>query len=237
MEGYSSAGTHPAKLSWLRAVRPVFPIALGYIPVGFAYGVLSQKTGLSAANTLLMSVIVYAGSSQLIAVGLLGAGAPALSVVLTTFVVNLRHLLMSAAVSPHLKSWKRRELLAFAFHLTDETFAVHISNFAVGSPSKAAVFLINIIAQTSWVLGTWLGVVGGGLVTDVERFALDYALLTMFIALLVLQIKDYLQVVVAILTGLLSVGLLMLGMEQWHVIGATLLGATAGVVIEKWIKK
>ncbi len=76
------------------------PIALGYIPVGFAYGVLAQKAGLSAFNTVLMSIIGYAGSAQLIVVGLIAAGISPLSIIVTTVIVNLRHMLMSAALSP-----------------------------------------------------------------------------------------------------------------------------------------
>ncbi len=82
---------------WLQGMVQAVPIVLGYIPVGFAYGVLAQKAGLSAFNTLLMSIIVYAGSAQLIAVGLVSSGLAPLSIIITTFIVNLRHMLMSAA--------------------------------------------------------------------------------------------------------------------------------------------
>jgi predicted branched-subunit amino acid permease len=91
-------------------------------------------------------------------------------------------------------------------------------------------------SQASWVLGTWLGLLGGQLVPNVEQFGLDYALPALFIALLLMQIKSRVQVAVAIATGLLSVGLLLLGMDQWNVIVAALIGATAGVVMEQWIK-
>ena len=99
----SSAQAKHIQRGWLSGFSQATPIWLGYISVGFAYGVLAQKAGLSMLNAILMSVIVYAGSAQLIAVGLFAAGAPAASIILTTFVVNLRHILMSAAVSTHLK--------------------------------------------------------------------------------------------------------------------------------------
>jgi 4-azaleucine resistance transporter AzlC len=213
------------------------PIVLGYVPIGIAYGILAQKAGISPANTLLMSVIVFAGSSQLIAVGLFAAGVPPLSIILTTFVVNLRHMLMSAAVAPYLKRWRKVELAAFAYEMTDETFAVHSARFASYGPNKAEVFTTNIIAQSAWVLGTWLGIMVGGLIRDPKPLALDYALPAMFIALLVMQIKDRVQIAVALLTGILAVGLLLAGVNQWNVMLATLVGATLGVGIEKWIKK
>jgi 4-azaleucine resistance transporter AzlC len=223
--------------SWFHGVVRTLPIVLGYVAVGFAFGVLSQKAGLSALNTLALSVVVYAGSAQLIAVGLFAAGAPPLSIIATTLVVNLRHLLLSAALSPYLRGWRKREIAFFAYELTDETFAVHTTQFATGTPSKIETFAVNITAQAAWVAGTWLGLVAGGLITDVRPWALDYALPALFIALLVLQIKDRVQIVVAVLSGLLAVGLVLAGVDQWNVIIATLVGATVGVGVDRWIKR
>jgi 4-azaleucine resistance transporter AzlC len=229
--------THSSKRGTLTWVSQAAPIVLGYVSIGIAFGILAQKAGISTSNILLMSLIVYAGSSQLIAVGLFEAGVPPMSVILTTFVVNLRHLLMSAAVSPHLKGWRRTELAAFAYQLTDETFAVHSARFASDGPNKAEAFATNIASQVAWVLGTWLGIVVGQLISNPKLLALDYALPAMFITLLLLQIKDRGQIGVACLTGMLAVGLLLVGVDQWNVILATLIGATVGVGIEKWTKE
>ena len=223
--------------SALASFEKVLPVALGYIPVGFAYGVLALQAGVSPANTMWMSIIVYAGSSQLIAVGLLSLGTSPLSLILTTFIVNLRHLLMSASLSPFLKNWKKSELAGFAFELTDETFALHSLRFNGGHTGKTETLLINIMAQFSWVFGTWLGVTAGQMVNDVHPYALDYALPAMFIALLVMQIKDQTQLLVAIAGGALSVALLMMGINQWNVILATIIAATLGVFVKQWIKR
>jgi 4-azaleucine resistance transporter AzlC len=223
--------------SWLRGVSRAVPIAFGYVPIGFAYGVLAQKAGLSVFNTLAMSIFVYAGSSQLIAVGLFAAEVAPLSVILTTFVVNLRHMLMASAVAPYLNRWRRFELAAFAYELTDETFAIHALEFPKGEPDKAETFAVNLTAQLSWVLGSLLGAVTGSLIADIGPFALDYALPAMFIALLVMQVREATQFFVAIATGVLAVMLLLAGMSQWYVIVATVMGATLGVILEKWIKQ
>ena len=237
MDVRSSAQAKRIQRSWLSGFSQATPIWLGYISVGFAYGVLAQKAGLSMLNAILMSVIVYAGSAQLIAVGLFAAGAPAASIILTTFVVNLRHFLMSAAVSTHLQGWTKPQLAAFAFELTDETFVLHSSRFVDRDPLITETFAVNLSSQCSWVLGTWLGSAVGQVVTDVRLFALDYALPAMFIALLVLQVRDRIQIVVAILSGLLAVGLVLLGAGQWTAIIATIVGATIGMAIEQWIKR
>ncbi len=221
---------------WLRGVSRALPIVMGYIPIGFAYGVLAQKAGLSVWQTLAMSVFVYAGSSQFIAVGLFSAGISPLSIIITTFIVNLRHMLMSAALSPNLKGWSKAELAVFAYELTDESFGVHTMSFKAGNPAKGEIFALNITAQTAWVLGSWLGCTMGGLISDVRPYGLDYALAAMFIALLVLAISDRIQVAVAVTAGVLSLVFLLAGLDQWHVILATVIGATIGVVVEECSK-
>jgi 4-azaleucine resistance transporter AzlC len=213
------------------------PIILGYIPIGFAYGVLAQKNGISAVNTVLMSILVFAGSAQLIAVGLFGAGVSAVSIVVTTFIVNLRHLLMSAALSPYLKRWRWWETLPFSYQITDETFALHSIYFEQNPERKAEAFGVNMTAQISWVIGSILGVFASQLITDVKPLGLDYALAAMFIGLLVLQLKNRLQVIVAILAGVASVAFYLFGMNQWNVMLAAVLASTLGVMVETWIKK
>ncbi len=216
------------------------PIVLGYVPIGLAFGVLAQKAGLSFSAALAMSLFVYAGSAQLIAVGMLSAGASPLAIVLTTFIVNLRHLLMSAALSPYLGRWSRLALAAFAYELTDETFAVHATRFAAlpdETPSRSMALATNATAQVAWLTGTALGVALGGAIADVRPYGLDYALPAMFIALLVLQVKGRREILVASVAGALSVGLYLAGLRQWHVLAATVAGALFGAMCDTWIER
>jgi 4-azaleucine resistance transporter AzlC len=228
----------PTKMhAWMRGITNATPIVLGYVPIGFAYGVLAENAGLSSLNALLMSVIVFAGSSQLIAVALFAAGASPISIIFTTFVVNLRHLLFSTALSPYLKGWRNWQIAAFAYELTDETFALHSTSFANGQPQKEELFATNMTAQSSWVLGTFLGLVAGQLIADVKPLGLDYVLLAMFIGLLVLQSKRRIMLLTAAIGGLISTGLLLAGMSTWHVMVATIIGATIGMGVEQWTKR
>jgi len=229
------------KNSWtstgiIEGLKLSFPIIIGYIPIGIAFGVLSSKVGISAFNTIVMSLIVFAGSSQLIAVGLFLAGASAISVIITTFIVNLRHFLMTAALSPYLKSWRKLELAAFAFEVTDETFGIHAAMFASDNYLKESAFTVNIAAQISWLTGTWIGIIASQMITDIERLALDFALPAMFIGLLVMATNNRTKALVAIIAGSLSVLFSQFHLEQWNVIIATLIGATLGVLLKKWIK-
>lgn len=219
------------------AFRQTLPIILGYVPVGFAYGVLAQKSGLSGINTILMSVLVFAGSAQLIAVGLFASGAAPLAVVATTFVVNLRHLLMSAALAPFLRAWSKTRLALFAYQMTDETFALHANRFAKGETGAGETFGINVIAQSAWVGGTVLGLAASTLITDIRPIGLDYALPAMFIALLLGQLKSRQHLAVALIAGLLSTALMLAGLDQSHVLAATIIAATIGLGVHAWTSK
>ncbi len=216
------------------AFRQALPIILGYVPVGFAYGVLAQKSGLSGMNTLLMSILVFAGSAQLIGVGLFAAGAAPLAIVATTFVVNLRHLLMSAALAPYLRHWSKTRLALFSYQMTDETFALHAGRFARGETGTGETYGINVIAQSAWVGGTVLGLAASTLITDIRPIGLDYALPAMFIALLLGQLKSRRHLAVAVIAGLLSTALMLAGLDQSHVLTATIIAATIGLGVHAW---
>lgn len=219
------------------ALRLASPIVMGYVPVGAAFGVLAHKTGLSLLNTVLMSAMVFAGSAQLIAVAMFAAGMSPLSIIATTFVVNLRHLLMTASLSPHLKSWKKWQLGLFAYEVTDESFALHSARYGRGDTSKPISFMVNAIAHVSWCIASWLGYMTGSAIPDIKPLGVDYALPAMFIALLAMQVKNGLHVFVAGFTGIASIILVQAGADQWSVIIATILGATFGLGVETWTKK
>lgn len=221
----------------LTALAPAFPVVMGYLPIGFAYGVLAINAGLTALETVAMSVIVYAGSAQLMAVSLFAAGINPFSIIVTTFIVNLRHLLMSASLSPYMQRWSKGQVAAFCVELTDESFGVHSLRFERGETAAPLTLGINLTCQLAWVAGTLLGALAGGLIQDVKPFALDYALPAMFIALLVLQLKNKLHLVVAVVGGLLSLAIWLGGVTQWNVIIATILAATLGAGVETWTKR
>jgi 4-azaleucine resistance transporter AzlC len=237
MNSATLSTTDPAESPLASAFRQALPIILGYVPVGFAYGVLAQKSGLSALNTLLMSALVYAGSAQLIAVGLFAAAANPLAIVATTFVVNLRHLLMSAALAPYLGRWNKTRLALFAAQMTDETFALHANRFARNETSPTETFGINVIAQSAWVGSTALGLAASTLITDVRPIGLDYALPAMFIGLLLGQLKSRQHLVVAVTAGALSTALMLAGLGQSHVLAATVIAATIGLGVHAWTSR
>jgi len=217
-----------------RGMKAATPVVMGYIPIAIAFGILASQVGLGIAEAAAMSVFVFAGSAQFIAVGMIGAGNSIGAIVVTTFLVNLRHLLMSAALSPHLRGLSHKELAWFGFQLTDETFALHSTRFREGVPDVLESFALNGTAQVSWVLGTIAGVLVGGVVSDVDGLGMDYTLPAMFIALVFIQVHNSTYFTVGVLGGAAAMVFQVTGMGVWSIIAATVLAATAGVVLEQW---
>ncbi len=221
--------------STMEGLKRGLPIVLGYVPVAFAFGVLAVKNGLSPSLTIAMSVFVFAGSGQFVAVALWGAGVGAVSVVLTVFIINLRHLLMSASLATHMQGTKRWQRMWPGLELTDETFGVHSTAFQKGwARSLTTLYVCNGLAHFSWVFGTIIGVYFGTLIDDVRPLGLDYALTAMFLALFIPQCNTRLHVFVGLFAGASCISLKLLGLGQWNVFLATVIAASLGLCLAQW---
>ncbi|WP_236685640.1 AzlC family ABC transporter permease [Geobacter pickeringii] len=213
-------------------LRTAWPICLGYFPIGLAFGVLAQKAGLSAWEIGLMASMVFAGGSQFIAVAMLQAGAPAVPIIATTFMVNLRHFLMSSSLSVHLRGSSGRFLALFAYGVTDESFAVNMGRFRDGGWDRWRALVVNHAANLVWIVccvaGTW-----AGRFIPAGAFGIDYALTAMFICLLVFQLRSRLFTLTAVLAGLLSTALYVTLPGTVNVVAAAIAAATAGF----WLRR
>lgn len=217
------------RLALRDGMAAAWPICLGYVPIGLSLGVLAQKTGLSPLQMLFMSVLVFAGGSQFIAVGMIGTGASTSAIVLTTFVVNLRHLLMSSALSLHFPRVSRFFLVVFAYGVTDESFALNTARFNGEEWDRWRALVANQTANATWVVSTVAGVYAGSLI-PAGAFGIDFALTAMFICLLVFQFRERIHIAVAVLAGILSVSLSLCVEGNGHLITAAVLAATIGLV-------
>ncbi len=219
-------------VSAVEGFKRALPIVLGYVPVAFAFGVLAVKNDIPPLLTIAMSVFIFAGSGQFVAASLWGAGVGAASVILTVFVINLRHLLMSASLATYTQSITRWQRGLLGLQLTDETFGVHSTAFQRGwRLSLTTLYTCNSTAQLSWVLGTVIGVYFGSLIEDVRPLGLDYALTAMFLALFIPQCQTRMHVLVGIFAGIVSIALKLSGLGQWNVILATVIAATLGLAL------
>ena len=217
-----------------RGAAAAWPICLGYMPIGLAFGVLAQKAGLTPLEIGLMSVIVFAGSSQFIAVSMLAAGASIVSIVATTFIVNLRHFLISSALAVYLKNAGSKKLSFFAYGVTDESFAINLARFRDEHWDLYSALVTNFTANFTWIITTMIGGIGGQFI-PAHAFGIDYALIAMFICLLVFQIRVFLYVIVAVIAGIMALFLSMLIPCNSYIVIASMAAAAIGVVLKKKI--
>ena len=150
------------KEEWLAGTRSAVPIMLGYVPVGIAYGVMARQAGLNTWQTVLMSLTVYGGASEMMAAGMVAQGAAVLTIVLTTFILNLRHIIMSTCVFNQMQGGRLPVRMLAAFGVTDETFAVYTTT-ANAPRTPRYFFSMALCSYLSWALGSWLGAIATGL--------------------------------------------------------------------------
>ena len=233
---FDSKKQTPAGKTILAGISAGWPICLGYLPIGLALGVLAQKAGLSPIEIGLMSVIVFAGSSQFIAVSMLSSGASVVSIILTTFTVNLRHMLMSSALAMYLGRSNRKTLFLFAYGVTDESFAVNLFRFKASNWGVPQALTVNHAPNITWIIATMAGGYGGQFIPP-HAFGIDYALIAMFICLLVFQLRGRKYLLTAVLSGIFSVTLSILIPGNAYIVIASVISAGIGVILQKRIHR
>ena len=217
--------------------RDTLPMLVGAAPFGLIFGTLAIGAGLPVWLTLGLSALVFAGSSQFVAVSLLGGGAAVPVIWLTTFVVNLRHALYSATLLPYARALPARWRWALAFWLTDETFAVvenqlrHHSSLHDG----ARYWLGSSLAMYfNWQVCTLAGVLLGQSVPSLATLGLDFAMVATFSAIVALQLRDRPVLCAALAAGTVA----LLARDLPYKLGlmlAAIAGVAIGMLAEAWL--
>lgn len=173
-------------------VKAAMPLIVGGIPFGILFGTLAPTSGLSIWATLAMSLFVFAGSAQFIVLALIAVQAPLEVILLTTFVVNLRHLLYATALVPHVSHLPIALRALLAFGLTDETFANMSQRYRPDSPLGsdhrfAHYYYLGSMASFyfSWSLATAIGLILGSMIPDMTSWGLEFAMSVTFIGMVI----------------------------------------------------
>lgn len=217
-------------------IKGSVPICIGYVPLGIACGILSQKAGLTPFQIGIFSMVVYAGSGQFITASMLISHASAISIIFTTFIINLRLLLMSSALAPFFRNCKKRFLCLFAHEITDETFAINLMKFNNGTWSPEKAMFLNNICHFTWIISN---IIGGTLGTffNFDSIIVNFVLTSMFICLLCLSLKRGIYILCAILAGFIAVVLSLIIKSSLYIIIATLISATICYFIDEFLNK
>ncbi|ELZ61529.1 MULTISPECIES: AzlC family ABC transporter permease [Halorubrum] len=215
----------------LAGVRDVSPLILGIAPFSLVAGIAAVDAGLGLAEAVGMSVIVFAGASQLAALELLGENAPLAVVVGTAAVINLRMLMYSASIAPHFADYGRRLRTGLAYLLTDQAYALSVAEFDENPERSRWRYYLGAAASLwiVWQIGTVAGVVLGAGVPD--AWGLTFAVPLVFLALLVPAMKDRPTTVAGVAGGAVAVAAVGLPLNLGLLAGA-LCGIAAGLLAE-----
>jgi 4-azaleucine resistance transporter AzlC len=189
-----------SRQGFFRGFSAIAPLWLGVVPFAIAYAVVARDAGLSLVETQALSLLVFAGSAQFTAVGLFATGTSAVAIVLTTFLLNVRHVLYGLALGRRVRidGWRRP---AAAFFLTDEAFGVVASERA---PTFPYLLGAEVSLFVTWNLSTLGGALIGGAIPDPEKLGLDLVFPLAFLALLVPLVRTRAELVVALVSGALA---------------------------------
>jgi 4-azaleucine resistance transporter AzlC len=221
----------PAFTSGLAAA---LPIVLGYLPIAFSFGVAATQTGFTPVEATALSLLIYAGASQFLALALLSSGAPVLITALTLIAMNLRHLVYGPAlVKAAGAEASTRRVWFWGFGLTDEVFGQALGALARGQRfSESYMFGLGIPAYAAWVGGTAIGAFAGGSALDGSpaiSAALGFMLPALFLALLLSLItRPQVPIIVVAATATIA-GTLALSATVGILAGIAA-GAVAGVL-------
>jgi 4-azaleucine resistance transporter AzlC len=214
----------------LAGARLCAPVAVGGFAIGLVFGVLARQAGLGAAEAALMSALVFSGAAQFAVLGLWAPGLPVAAIVLTTFIIGLRHLLMGMALSPWFSGLSRLKAYSSVYVMADENWALTLAEFVRGKRNAALLLGGGLVMLTSWTTSTFVGATAGSFIEDPARWGLDFAFTAIFLALLAGMWRgrsDLLPWAVAAVVAVVAHQVLP---GQWYVLLGGLAGSLAGAV-------
>jgi 4-azaleucine resistance transporter AzlC len=215
-----------------RGVRDVSPLLLGIVPFGLVAGIAAIEAGLSVPQALGMSVVVFAGASQLAAIELIGEGAPLSVIVATAVVINLRMLMYSASIAPYFASLPGRVRSGLAYLLTDQAYALSISRYRNAADADRVGYYLGA-ALTLWVVWQITTVAGALVQAGIPAsLGLDFAVPLVFLALLVPAMEDGPTTVAGLVGGTVATVAAGLPLNMGLLVGASV-GIGAGLLAER----
>ena len=210
------------------ALAEGWPVLTTVMVVGIPFGIVARQSGLSPLEIIAMSLFVFAGASQFAMVQLFKDGVAWPVIAATVLLINLRHLLMAAALRPYFAHLSTARRLGAAFFLTDEAFAMAIGWFRRGRTEIADYMTFAVALYILWNTATIIGMLLGPTIGEPRRFGVDFAITATFIAIVVLGTRRRSDAVVALAAALVASALAYLGASVVAVVAA---GALAPLLV------
>lgn len=214
--------------------KKALPIMFGYTPLGIAFGAIAQTNGISVFEVLLMSLVIFSGSGQFIAVSLLVAGVNIYTVLITVTLINSRYFLFSMSLSQKINNLSHLQKFLAPQGITDETYLAAMIHDDKVSPT--VWFSLSGFSHFAWIIATIIGAVLGSKLGPTKALGLDFALPAMFIALAIMVIKKQKDVFVGALAGIIALILMLMGQKEIYILAATFVAASVGMACDLWKK-
>jgi predicted branched-subunit amino acid permease len=219
---------------FLSGTRRALPVLLSAGPFGALFGAIAVDNGFTVFEAVMMSLMVFAGASQMVGIEMFGQNVPGWLVVLSIFAVNFRHVLYSAAIGKHLDfgaEWKR----LFAFHLlTDPQFTESEAIIRRGQTLSFAWYLgMGLPLLFSWPLLAWLGATFGKLIPNPQAWGFDVVLAVYFFGMLLTTRKRPLWLPVVAISAIVSIAVWYWIGSPWHVSAGAVAGVVAAAILAK----
>lgn len=214
-------------------ILKAFPIIIGYLPIAISFGIIAVQANISVYQALLMSLVVYAGASQFMAVNMILMGALGAEIVFATLILNFRHFIMSMSLMNRMKSIPLPWKALLSFGITDETFAVASTDIELND-NTSSFFVLGLFvgAYFSWSFGTLLGGLLAMVIPPTISKSMSIALYSMFIALLVPAVRKQWRLgIIAAASGLLNLILSRWFSGGWGIVFSTILAGGLGVFL------
>lgn len=217
-----------------RSVKDSLPVMLGVVPFGITCGVMGTTAGLTSLETLLMSLLVFAGAAQFFSITMLGAGVMDWGlIVFTTLLINLRHFIMGASLAPFMLKLPLSFQALLSFWLTDESYALTANRIYKYGYSPHYQLGASASLYVTWAASTLGGVILGSRIANPLEWGLDFAMPATFLVLLIPRLVDRTSLVVCGAAGITAVlGALYLP-GKWYIIIACLLPSILGSIMDR----
>ena len=219
-----------SRAGFLAGARKIIPIGVSSFVYGLVFGVLTHQAGLSLLEAGLMSGLVVSGSAQFVALGLWIAPLPILTIALATFLVNMRYLVLGAALRPWFSRLSWFKAYGSVFYMSDENWALTMSEFKAGGRDAAFLLGSGLLIGLAWLIGTLMGHLAGSVVQDPAQWGLDFAFVAVFTALLVGMWKGKSD----LLPWAVAAGVAMAAAHwlpgEWYIILGALAGSVTGAL-------
>lgn len=219
--------------------RDTIPMMVGAAPFGVIFGTLAATGPLHGWTVQLMSLAVFAGSAQFIALGLIAGHASFAVIWATTFIVNLRHILYSATLAPYVAHLPERWRWTLGGFMTDEVFAVSYAHYQRSAPGETGPYYFlgsGVSMYVNWQIWTVIGLLFGSAFPGLQSKGLDFAMVATFIAIIVPQL-----VALRFIAAALAAGVLSFAWSGWPyklgLLAAVAVGVAVGMVLSMRVER